>query len=529
VIGLAFSRKNFRKTSLMCQGKSLNLARILSESAGKFGPKTAIVFEGRSHSFMSIDRSIAKYAFLLKQMSIGKGDRVAIMLPKGMEFLIVHLANLAVGAMTVPLNPSYTAEEISYFLSNSGASLLITDRERFTKIDGNLESMMHIKTLLADGDGPDGLPSLLTSVAKMEDRDHRDYPAGGDDGAMICYTSGTTGRSKGAVITHRNLVSNMLALKEAWAWTDEDRLLHVLPLFHVHGLVVAMHGALHAGSTVVMQGKFDPVKALKSFEKDKITLFMAVPTIYHRLLNHWDTVRPDMASVRLFISGSAPLSEHLFRKFEGITGFRILERYGMTEAQMITSNPLDPARRVPGSVGYPLPGVSVKIISPERKTVKAGEIGEVWVKGDNVFKGYWNMEEKTAECLENGWLASGDLGYQALDDDLRLYLVGRSKELIISGGYNVYPKEVESTLERHEAVEEAAVFGLSDEDFGERVVAAVVLKTGKHREKPGDLITFVRQNLTGYKCPKQVFFLDSLPKNAMGKVRKEELRRSFSD
>jgi len=506
----------------------MNLASILSESAAGFGEKPAIVFEGHSYSFLNIDRSVARYSSLLSHRGIVKGDRVAIMLPKSVEFLFVHLANLAVGAMTVPLNPSYTAVESAYLLSDSGASLLVTDQERFTKIEGHLNGMMDGKTLLTDGDGPDGLPALLATISKRGKGAQRDYPAGGDDGAMICYTSGTTGRSKGAVITHRNLVSNMQALQEAWAWTDEDRLLHVLPLFHVHGLVVAMHGALNAGSTVVMHGKFDPVKTLKALEKDKITLFMAVPTVYHRLLNHWDAVRPDLGSVRLFISGSAPFSEHLFRKFESATGFRILERYGMTEAQMITSNPLDPDRRIPGSVGYPLPGVSVKIVSPEKRTVKAGEIGEVRVRGPNVFREYWNMEEKTAECLENGWLDSGDLGYQVEDDDFRLYLVGRSKDLIISGGYNVYPKEVESALERHEAVEEVAVFGLPDEDFGERVVAAVVLKAGEHRKKPEDLIAFARNYLTGYKCPKQVFFLDSLPKNAMGKVRKEELRRSFS-
>jgi len=512
----------------MCQEKSLNLAKILSESAESFGEKMAIVFEGRSYSFMGIDRNVAKYAVLFNHMGVKKGDRVAVMLPKGMEFLFCHLANLAIGAMTVPLNPSYTAEEIGYFLSDSGTSLLITDRERFTKIESHLATMRFKNTLLTDADGPDGSPPLVVSVAKIEG-DCRSYPTGGEDGAMICYTSGTTGRSKGAVITHRNLVSNMQALKGAWGWTDEDRLLHVLPLFHVHGLVVAVHGALHAGSTVVMHGQFDPLRTLGTFEKDKITLFMAVPTIYYRLLNHWETVRPDLGSLRLFISGSAPLSEHLFRRFEETTGFRILERYGMTEAQMITSNPLDPDRRIPGSVGYPLSGVSIKILSRERKAAKEGEIGEVWVKGDNVFKGYWNMEEKTAECLKNGWLASGDLGYCAPEDDFRLYLVGRSKELIISGGYNVYPKEVESVLERHEAVEEAAVFGLPDEDLGERVAAALVLRSRDRREEPADLMTFVRQNLTGYKCPKEVFFLDSLPKNAMGKVRKEALRSTFSD
>jgi len=505
----------------------MNLARILSESAAGFGEKAAIAFSGRTYSFLDVDRGVAQYARLLKCIGAGKGDRIAILLPKGMDFLFVHLADLAVGAMTVPLNPAYTPEEVAYFLSDSGASLLITDQERFERVRSAVRAVTDTRIFCTDAEGPDGSPPLVANAAKVEDGDCRDYPAGGDDGAMICYTSGTTGRSKGAVITHRNLVSNMMALQAAWGWTGRDRLLHVLPLFHVHGLVVAMHGALHAGSTVYMLERFDPVKTLKALDKEKITIFMAVPTIYHRLLHQWETVKPDLRNMRVFISGSAPLSENLFREFEEATGFRILERYGMTEAQMITSNPLDPDRRIPGSVGYPLPGISVRVVASDGRDVPPGEVGEVWIKGENVFKGYWNMPEKTAESLEQGWLQSGDLGYQTKDDDFRLNLVGRCKELIISGGYNVYPKEVESVLERHEAVDEAAVFGLPDEDFGERVVAAVVVKAGGHGEKPEDLISFARQYLAGYKCPKQVFFLDSLPKNAMGKVRKENLRKSF--
>jgi len=506
----------------------MNLARVLSESAALFGRKAAVIFGGRTYSFLDIDHRVEQYAGLLKHRGIGKGDRVAVMLPKSMEFLFVHLANLAIGAMTVPLNPGYTSEEVTYFLSDSGASLLVADRERFIRIEIPARKMKHMQTVLTDGEGPDGSPPLLSGEGRIGGEDPRDYPAGGDDGAMICYTSGTTGRSKGAVITHRNLVSNMKALQETWAWTEADRLLHVLPMFHVHGLVVALHGALHAGSTVIMHGKFDPVRTLKTLEQENITLFMAVPTIYHRLLDHWETGKPDLRAMRVFISGSAPLSRHLFKKFEEATAFRILERYGMTEAQMITSNPLNPDRRIPGSVGYPLPGVSLKILSPDGKAVVPGEVGEVWVRGDNVFKGYWNMPEKTAESLRGGWLQSGDLGYQDPEDDFRLYLVGRSKELIISGGYNIYPKEVESTLERHGAVDEAAVFGLPDEDFGEKVSAAIVLKQENPAVSPEELMAFTRRYLTGYKCPKKIFFLDSLPRNAMGKIEKGTLKRMFS-
>ncbi len=506
----------------------MNLARMLSASAALYGVKAAIIFDGRTYSFLEIDRAVAKYALLLRRSGIRKSDRVSILLPKGVEFLFVHLANLAVGAMTIPLNPACTAEEISYFLSDSGTSLLITDRERLTRIEAEIKGIKGMRTFLLDAEGPGGSLSLLARVEKMEEGSHGNYPAGDDDGAMICYTSGTTGRAKGAVITHRNLISNMKALQETWAWTDKDRLLHVLPLFHVHGLVVAVHGALHAGATVIMHEKFDPVRALRALEREKITLFMAVPTIYHRLLKHWETVQPDLRTMRVFISGSAPLSEHLFTKFEETTGFRILERYGMTETQMITSNPLDPDRRVPGSVGYPLPGVSIEILSPERNAVKPGEVGEVRVKGDNVFKGYWNMPDKTAGAFENGWFKSGDLGYRIQDDDFRLCLVGRSRDLIITGGYNVYPKEVESALERHRAVNEAAVFGLPDEDYGERVSAAVVVKNGVPAPEEEEIIAFARQYLAGYKCPRKIFFLDSLPRNAMGKIQKQKIREMFS-
>lgn len=506
----------------------MNLAQELSQSAGRYGEKTAVVFEGRTYSFAEIDRTAAKYAHCLSRMGLKKGDRVAIQLPKCMEFLFAYLGCLSTGVVTVPINPDYTPEEVEYFLSDSDSALFISDEERFLRLQSAVGSLKGVRVVLTDGEGPDGSPSLPERAEKTGTPEPRGYPTGNDDAAMICYTSGTTGRSKGAVITHGNLVSNMKALQAIWAWTDRDRLLHVLPLFHVHGLAVAMHGALHAGSTVYMVRKFDPRRTWQAIEKEKITLFMAVPTIYHRMMALWDTLRPNLGSMRVFISGSAPLPEGLFHRFEESTGFRILERYGMTEAQMIASNPLEAARRVPKSVGYPLPGVAIQVASPEGKAVRPGEVGEVRVRGENVFEGYWRMPEKTAEAFQEGWLRSGDLGYQDPEDDSRLYLVGRCKELIISGGLNVYPKEVESVLERHESVEEVAVFGLPDEDFGERVCAAVVLTREMPSPRPEELMTFAGRYLSGYKCPKQVFFLDALPKNPMGKIRKEALKKRFS-
>jgi len=506
----------------------MNLARVLSQSAVRYGEKAAVVFEARTYSYNEIDRTAEKYACCIERMGLKKGDRVAIQLSKCMEFLFTHLGNLRMGAVTVPINPDYTPAEVKYFLSDSDSSLLVTDRKRFLRIESAVGSIKGLQVALTDAEGPDGSPSLAERAEEAETGEAREYPEANDDAAMICYTSGTTGRSKGAVITHGNLISNMKALQETWAWSARDRLLHVLPLFHIHGLAVAMHGALYAGSTVFMIPKFDPRLTWQTIEREKITLFMAVPTIYHRLMEAWDEVRPNLDSMRVFISGSAPLPETLFQRFKEATGFRILERYGMTEAQMIASNPLEPARRLPTSVGYPLPGVELRLVSPEGNTVPPGEIGEVLVQGENVFKGYWRMPEKTAEAVQEGWLRSGDLGYQDPEDDLRLYLVGRSKELIISGGLNVYPKEVESALERYEAVEEAAVFGLPDEDLGEKVSAAVVLREGVSPPGPEELLALARQYLTGYKCPRRIFFLDSLPKNAMGKVQKDELRKMVS-
>ena len=337
---------------------------------------------------------------------------------------------------------------------------------------------------------------------------------------MLCYTSGTTGKPKGAMITHRNLITNALALQKVWKWTENDILLNVLPMFHIHGLCVALHGALNACSKVIIHEKFDPRNSLETIEKERCTMFMAVPTIYYRLLNVWPELKTNLSSMRLFISGSAPLSEELFERFYSATGFPILERYGMTETQIIASNPYEPEKRIPKSVGYPLPGIQIRLISESGVDVKPGEIGELLVKGENVFKGYWQMPEKTKDSFLGDWFRTGDLGYQDEKDGMRLYLVGRSKELIISGGYNVYPKEVEDVLNQHDSVQESAVLGISDQEYGEKVVAAVVLKEKQPLISDEILIAFCKEKLASYKCPKKIIFLDELPRNALGKIQK---------
>ena len=505
----------------------MNIARIIADRCRTQGERVAIRFEGRDCSYAAFDREVERCASALHGLDVGKGDRVAYQLTKRIEILFLHFAILSLGAVALPLNPDYRPEELEYFLSDSGSRLFITESERFNAAQERLLGLSGLRTFLLDDDQAAGSWQAALHHAALPFA--RPYAAAGDDTAMLCYTSGTTGRSKGAMITHRNLAANAEALHRTWEWSEQDRLLHVLPLFHVHGLNVAALGSLYAGATMVMHRRFEPRLAWEALVQEKCTLLMAVPTIYQRLMNEWESLdtRPDISSVRLFISGSAPLSDTQFLRFEQQTGFRILERYGMTETGMITSNLPDPARRIAKSVGYPLPGVKIQVMTPDRAAAGPGEVGEVWVRGDNVFKGYWGMEEKTRESFVDGWFRTGDLGWRDPADGDRLYLAGRAKELIISGGYNVYPKEVENVLESHPGVKEAAVFGMPDDDFGERVVAAVVPRPGAGADLEGELKDFCRDRLAAYKCPRQFHFLEELPRNAMGKLQKNLLAENL--
>jgi malonyl-CoA/methylmalonyl-CoA synthetase len=501
----------------------MNVAQLIHESASRHPEKTAISFEGVPWTYESFDRKVERCAGALHVLGVQKGDRVALQLPKRMEFLFLHFAALSLGAIALPLNSDYQAEEVHYFLTDSESTIFITDRDRHCRIRGHLQNVKGLQVLLVDGE-EEGAGFLGRALEAAPKHFARPYAARGGDTAMICYTSGTTGRSKGAMITHENLISNSRALAQAWQWTENDVLLHVLPLFHVHGLNVAVVGSLLAGASMHMHEKFAPARAWKTIEQERCTLFMAVPTIYQRLLNEWETMetKPNLSSMRVFISGSAPLSDNLFHRFETTTGFRILERYGMTETGMNTSNLIDPTGRKAKSVGYPLPGVSIRVVGQDGADVPPGTVGEVWIKGPNVFSGYWRMPEKTSESFVGEWFKSGDLGYLDPADDNRLYLVGRGKELIITGGYNVYPKEIENVLESHEAVRESAVVGLPDEDLGDRVTAAVVLKEGASATAE-ELTALCKSKLAGYKCPKQIYFLEVLPRNAMGKIQKNIL------
>ncbi|MGB8702115.1 MAG: AMP-binding protein [Thermosynechococcaceae cyanobacterium] len=503
----------------------MNLAQLLSETAAQYPDKSAVIFEETVWTYRAFDEAVERYAALLCALGIQKGDRVALQLPKSMEFLWFHFAILSLGAVTLPLNPDYRPDETTYFLTDSGSVLYVADGDRYRSLDTALQNRPELRVVLVDAPDIEGVVHLAEQLEQTPSGFQRPYPTEGQDVAMICYTSGTTGRSKGAMISHRNLVSNLLALSSAWEWTDKDVLLHVLPLFHVHGLNVAVHGSLYAGATLILQKKFAPRAAWTTLETAQCTQLMAVPTIYQRLLQSWETFlrKPNISAMRLFISGSGPLSETQFLRFEQVTGFRILERYGMTETGMIASNPIDPAQRQPKSVGFPLPGVEIRIVGVDGTDVVPGEVGEVWIWGDNVFLGYWQMPEKTQEAFVDGWFCSGDLGFQDPQDSGRLYLVGRSKEVIISGGLNVYPKEVEQVLERHDAVVEAAVVGLPDEDLGEQVAANIVLRRTADEIHPEQLMAHCKTYLASYKCPKYIIFTASLPRNAMGKIQRDRV------
>jgi malonyl-CoA/methylmalonyl-CoA synthetase len=437
--------------------------------------------DGAVISYGALEAGVGRLAALLKARGVEVGDRVAVQAPKTPQSLMLYLATLKIGAIFLPLNTAYTEAEVRYFLDDAEPKLFVTDA-------------------IALAREAEGLAPLDATHA-----------VSADDLAAIIYTSGTTGRSKGAMLSHGNLAANALALHAAWGFKAGDVLLHALPIFHVHGLFIALHCILLNGGPMVWLARFDDEEVLRMLPQ--ATVLMGVPTFYTRLLANPAFTRQAAAPIRVFICGSAPLLESTFAEFEQRTGQRILERYGMSEAAIITTNPLDGAR-VPGSVGYPLPGVELRIGGGE-------ETGVIEIRGPSVFSGYWRMPEKTAEDFTaDGFFITGDVGRR--DPDGRVWISGRAKDLIISGGYNVYPKEIELILDELPGVDESAVIGCPHPDFGEAVVAVIV-----GAGDPAQIIATARQSLAAYKAPKQVFFVDDLPRNAMGKVQKNLLRDRF--
>lgn len=466
-----------------------------------------------------LDEHAARFAHALTRAGARRGDRVAVQVEKSPEALALYLACLRAGFVYLPLNVAYTPTEVAYFLRDAAPSVFVCrlGTEAALAEIAVAARIGSVLTLDAEGNG-----SLMT-VARQEGVVFETVDAAADDLAVIIYTSGTTGRSKGAMLTHGNLVSNGETLVRAWAFTASDVLLHALPLFHVHGLFVANHCVLFSGARMLFHRKFDAQAVVRDLPR--ATVLMGVPTFYTRLLAEPSFTRAAAGNVRLFVSGSAPLLLDTFAEFEARIGQCILERYGMSESGMITSNPLAGERKG-GTVGLALPGVGVRVADGDDHAVDSGEIGAIQIRGPNVFAGYWNMPEKTAEeFTADGWFRTGDVG--VFDAGGYLSIVGRAKDLIITGGYNVYPKEIELVLDLADGVLESAVIGVPHPDFGEAVTAVVVPRPGAVLDE-SRLLAHLKTQLANYKVPKRVHVVDDLPRNAMGKVQKAHLRERFA-
>ena len=478
--------------------------------------------EALAYTWRDLERGTAMLANLLESLALPNGARVAVQTEKSVEALMLYLAVLRAGLVYLPLNTAYQSAEIEYFVGNAEPSVVVCTGRNFGWVSriAFKAGTAHVFTLNDDRSG-----SLLERAAVHSDL-HTPVQRSDDDLAAIVYTSGTTGRSKGAMLSHGNLSSNARVLKAYWGWKSGDVLVHALPIFHVHGLFVALHGALLNGSKMIWFSKFDP-KAVIARLPDA-TVFMGVPTLYVRLLGEKAFDRHACRHMRLFVSGSAPLLIETFNEFRERTGHTILERYGMSETVMLTSNPYRSEDGQPhgerrgGTVGLALPGIGVRAVDDAGQGCTAGETGHLQVRGPNVFAGYWRMPEKTREEFTiDGWFKTGDVGRIAADGYVTI--VGRSKDLIISGGYNVYPAEIEGVMNEMPGVAESAVVGVPHPDFGEAVIAVVVARPGAQPDA-GTMIGQLKSQIANFKVPKQVFVVAELPRNTMGKVQKNLLR-----
>lgn len=480
---------------------------------------------GLMYSWRDLERGTAMLANLLVSLKLPQGARVAVHVEKSVEAMMLYLATVRAGYVFLPLNTAYQSAEIEYFIGNAEPSVVVCSSKNFGWVSkiAFKAGTQNVFTLDDDRSG-----SLLERASHCSDQ-HEPAVRQEDDLAAILYTSGTTGRSKGAMLSHGNLLSNALVLKDYWGWRAKEQggdvLIHALPIFHVHGLFIAIHGALLNGSKMIWLSKFDPKLVVKKLPE--ATVFMGVPTLYVRLLAEPGLNREACRNMRLFIAGSAPLLIETFNEWQERTGHTILERYGMSETAMLTSNPYKDGERRGGTVGFPLPGVDLRVMGDDGKPVATGEIGGLQVKGPNVFKGYWRMPEKTAEeFTADGFFKTGDVG--KVDELGYITIVGRSKDLIISGGYNVYPAEIEGYINDMPGVAESAVVGVAHPDFGEVGVAVLISKPGASLDA-ADILTSLKSRLANFKIPKQCFVVDELPRNAMGKVQKNLLREQHKN
>ena len=479
-----------------------------------------------NYTWRDLDHASARMANLLASLALPEGSRVAVQVEKSVAAMVLYLATLRAGSVSLPLNTAYQSSEIEYFIGNAEPAVVVCTPGNFGWVSkiAFTAGTQHVFTL-----GDDRTGSLLERAAHHADQ-HQPVARTADDLAAILYTSGTTGRSKGAMLTHGNLLSNAVMLKDYWGWVPGDVLIHALPIFHVHGLFVAIHAALLNGSKMIWLAKFEPKAAISAMAR--ATVFMGVPTLYVRMLAEPGLTREAVQNMRLFISGSAPLLIETFTAWQQRTGHTILERYGMSETIMLTSNPYAADTRYGGqderrgaTVGFALPGVGLRVVNDANQPLPVGEIGNIQVQGPNVFKGYWRMPEKTAEeFTPDGWFKTGDVGLV----DARGYvsIVGRSKDLIISGGYNVYPAEIESAINDMPGVAEGAVVGVSHPDFGEVGVAVLVARPGAQPDAEA-IVAQLKIQLANFKIPKRCFVVAELPRNTMGKVQKNLLRAQY--
>ncbi|WP_457939178.1 malonate--CoA ligase [Mesorhizobium sp. 10J20-29] len=499
------------------------LADKLSSPAARKALFATLPDDGRRYTYGDVEDVSGRFANVLVELGVEPGDRVAVQVPKSIEAIMLYLAVVRAGAVFLPLNTGYTPAEIEYFLGNATPRIFVCDprkRADYEALTGSLGIGLETMGVWQNHDTSAGslndaglaAPTGFNSVARSA-----------NDLAAILYTSGTTGRSKGAMLSHANLLSNAETLVDVWRFTADDVLLHALPIFHTHGLFVATNVTLCAGASLIFLPGFSTEAVIANISD--ATSMMGVPTFYTRLLDDAGFTGDLVRHMRLFISGSAPLLAETHVQFEERTGHRILERYGMTETNMNTSNPYEGERRA-GTVGFPLPGVDLRIVDAESgKALPQGEIGIIEVKGPNVFSGYWEMPEKTKEEFrDDGFFITGDVG--VIDADGYVQIVGRSKDLIISGGYNIYPKELELLLDEEDGVLESAVIGVPHADFGEGVVAVLVPKAGATLDE-AVILERIKPKIARFKQPKRVVIIDDLPRNTMGKVQKNVLRDAF--
>ncbi|QIP03694.1 malonate--CoA ligase [Bradyrhizobium symbiodeficiens] len=504
----------------MNQAANANLFSRLFDGLDDAARLAIETHDGGHISYGDLIARAGQMANVLVARGVKPGDRVAVQVEKSVANIVLYLGTVRAGAVYLPLNTAYTLNELDYFIGDAEPSLVVCDP---SKAEGLAPIAAKVKAKI-ETLGPDGKGSL-TEAADKASPEFATVARASDDLAAILYTSGTTGRSKGAMLTHDNLASNSLSLVGYWRFTDKDVLIHALPIYHTHGLFVATNVTLFARASMIFLPKLDPDLIIKLMAR--ATVLMGVPTFYTRLLQNPALSKETTKHMRLFISGSAPLLAETHREWSARTGHAVLERYGMTETNMNTSNPYD-GERVPGAVGFPLPGVSVRVTEPETgKELPREEIGMIEVRGPNVFKGYWRMPEKTkSEFRDDGFFITGDLG--KIDGNGYVHILGRGKDLVISGGFNVYPKEIESEIDAMPGVVESAVIGVPHADFGEGVTAVLVCNKGADVSE-ASVLKALDGRLAKFKMPKRVFVVDELPRNTMGKVQKNVLRDTYKD